>query len=231
MDIYRTDQVLINILKKKRITERKREINKKKYKEIELKELKKKEYNKNKKKKEEKMSKLNIQEALKTYKTTDKRTNYEKVVEWNKIFGVEMNEKPQVKALKERKEMVERGMRLIREEMRELEEAVKKEDMKETYDALCDILVVVYGMGGSLGLDLDRGVHLVNESNMSKSCKTEEEAKETVEWYKKNDKRYDTPTYRKSKCGRYWIVYNKSTGKILKSIKWQEVDFSEELKL
>ena len=38
-------------------------------------------------------------------------------------------------------------MKLIREEVEELEDAVKNHDLTETIDALSDILYVVYGMG------------------------------------------------------------------------------------
>ena len=102
-------------------------------------------------------------------------------------------------------------------------------DMVETLDALSDILYVVYGMGASLGLDLDRGMGLVHQSNMSKSCKSEEEAQATVDNYATDD-RYDSPAYRKSPDGKYWVVYNKSTGKILKSINYKAVDFTDMLK-
>jgi len=170
---------------------------------------------------------LNTQEALKTFKTLNKRTNFEKVLDWNKTFDIETYEEPQKDIFCKNPELVNYRMNLIREEVGELEDAVKTHNMVETYDALSDILFVVYGMGASLGLDLDKGLHLVNESNMSKSCKTEEEAIKTVEWYKKNEERYDSPMYRKSKNGKYWIVYNKSTNKILKNVSWKTVNFEE----
>ena len=47
-------------------------------------------------------------------------------------------------------------MGLIREEMKELEEAVSNRDRKETIDALTDILYVVYGMGDCVGINLDK---------------------------------------------------------------------------
>ena len=60
---------------------------------------------------------------------------------------------------------------------------------------------------------------------MSKLCLTEELAKETVEWYKKNESRYDSPTYRESFDKKYYVVFNKSTGKILKSINYTPACF------
>jgi phosphoribosyl-ATP pyrophosphohydrolase len=119
---------------------------------------------------------------------------------------------------------VEGRMKLIREEMKELEAAVKDKDYVETADALADILYVVYGMGTAIGMNLDTIFDLVHKSNMSKLCTTEQEAKDTVEWYKNNNTEYDSPTYRQT--DKYFIVYNKSTGKILKSINYKPVDLT-----
>lgn len=160
----------------------------------------------------------------------DSRTNYQKVVDWNNTFGIPVKNSPDTEIFNRDPKLVEYRMSLIREEMKELEEAIKKGDMNETVDALSDILVVVYGAGASFGINLDKSMHLVNDSNMSKSCISEQEAIETVEWYKKNEPRYDSPTYRKAEKGEYWIVYNESTQKILKCINWKTVNFSEFIK-
>jgi len=106
--------------------------------------------------------------------------------------------------------------------------AVSEKNYIETIDALGDILYVVYGMGASIGVDLDEAFRLIHESNMSKLCSTEEEAIETVDWYTKNYNPetlpYDSPAYRLSDDGKFWVVYNKSSGKILKSINYHPVD-------
>jgi predicted HAD superfamily Cof-like phosphohydrolase len=159
----------------------------------------------------------------------DNKTNYQKVVEFNEVFGVPVAKEPQLEVFDKDPKLVKLRMDLIREEMKELEESVEQKDMTETLDALSDILYVVYGMGASLGLDLDRGMGLVHTSNMSKSCTSEEEAIATVDNYVKNDDRYDSPAYRKSPDGKYWVVYNESSGKILKNINYKAVDFKEML--
>jgi hypothetical protein len=100
--------------------------------------------------------------------------------------------------------------------------------MLETVDALTDIMYVVLGMGYSLNIDLDKSFNIVHESNMSKMCSSEEKAIQTVEWYKKNDNRYDTPTYRKNSNGNF-IVYNESTRKILKSIDYTPANLNSVL--
>ena len=38
---------------------------------------------------------------------------------------------------------------------------------------------------------------------------------------------YPTPDYKKSKDGKYYIVYNKDSGKILKNRDYKEVDFTK----
>ena len=86
------------------------------------------------------------------------------------------------------------------------------------------LLYQVNLMGCSIGVNLDDAFNIVHSSNMSKVCPSEELAKETVAWYLTNDDRYKTPDYRESEYG--WIVFNKDTGKILKSIKYTPTDFS-----
>merc|ERR1711966_293822 len=127
-------------------------------------------------------------------------------------------------------------LKLIEEEVKELADAMKEKDMVETIDALGDILYVVYGSGGAFGVDLDRAFDLIHKSNMTKLCKTEEEAKETVEWYKKHyipggKYPYDTPAYRLSPDGQYYVVFNESSGKILKSVNYSQVKFDSILPL
>ena len=57
---------------------------------------------------------------------------------------------------------------LIKEELDELTEAMKKKDLLEVADALTDILYVTYGAGHAFGIDLDKCFNEVQNSNMSK---------------------------------------------------------------
>lgn len=114
---------------------------------------------------------------------------------------------------------------LIDEEVSELAEAIRAHDFHETVDALTDILFVCYGFFEVLGVDADVAFHEVYRSNMSKFCDTEEDAQKSVEYYKTlKDSPYDSPVYEKR--GKYWIIFNKSTGKILKNVKWIHPNFS-----
>lgn len=162
-------------------------------------------------------------------------TSFEKVVDFNFQFGVLPSKdlKPKLNIFDNDPKQVEFCLKLIREEVSELEAAVKDKDFVETVDALADITYVVFGMAARLGVNLDEAFNLVHENNMSKLCMTEKEAQETVEDYKTGVGKlygYDSPKYRKAPdntdgTGK-WIVYNESTHKILKSIKWKPVDLS-----
>ena len=100
------------------------------------------------------------------------------------------------------------------------------EDFQKVENSLVKMLDFTYSLGNMLGIDLDQSFNIVHESNMSKLCKDEETAKKTVEWYKQNESRYDSPNYRpcESQTGKF-VVFNESTGKILKSIEYTPADF------
>ena len=57
---------------------------------------------------------------------------------------------------------------LIKEELSELEEAMKTKNLQEVADALTDILYVTYGAGYAYGVDLDQCFKEVQRANMSK---------------------------------------------------------------
>jgi len=159
------------------------------------------------------------------------KTNFEKVVKFNKLFGVTVNNMPQTEITTSNPMLVKLRLALITEEYHELLDACNNNDFPEIIDALSDILYVVYGMGASIGVNLDKSFGAVHCSNMSKLCRTEEEAIETVkhyqEQYEQNKSPYDTPSIRPGNEAKdYWVVYNKSTGKILKNINYHPVDFS-----
>lgn len=63
---------------------------------------------------------------------------------------------------------VELRMRLLREEMQELEEAVEAKDFAKAIDALGDIDYIASGTGTEWGVDLDPIFDLIHEANMNK---------------------------------------------------------------
>ena len=153
-------------------------------------------------------------------------TNFNKVREFNTTAGHPCPTEEQRNIVVDRPQRVNLRLKLIKEEVSELEESVQQNNFTEIKDALGDILYVVYGMGLEFGIDLDNVFSLIHESNMTKFCKTEEEAQKTVEWYKENEKRYKSPTYRKAEGCEYWVVYNADDDKILKSINYHPVDLN-----
>ena len=91
-------------------------------------------------------------------------TNFEKVGLFMKTFGQEVKSKTDFAIDK----INELRVNLIVEELEELKVAVKNKDLKETVDALTDILYVTYGAGHAFGVDLDKCFEEVQKSNMSK---------------------------------------------------------------
>ena len=91
-------------------------------------------------------------------------TNFEKVGLFMKTFGQEVKTKPSLSTEK----INQLRIGLINEELEELQEAIKNNDLKETVDALTDILYVTYGAGHAFGVNLDECFDEVQRSNMSK---------------------------------------------------------------
>jgi predicted HAD superfamily Cof-like phosphohydrolase len=113
---------------------------------------------------------------------------------------------------------------LIAEELEEFEAAIKEKDIVAVADALCDIQYVLSGAILEFGLG-DRFKQLFEEvqrSNMSKACKSEEEAKRTVEHYLKKD---GTECYYR-KEGDTWLVYRKTDNKTIKSIGYSPANLA-----
>ena len=91
-------------------------------------------------------------------------SNFNKVGTFMKIFGQEVKSKPSFSSDKINKLRID----LIKEELKELQEAMKNNDLLEVADALTDILYVTYGAGHAFGIDLDKCFDEVQNSNMSK---------------------------------------------------------------
>ena len=91
-------------------------------------------------------------------------SNFNKVGTFMKTFGQEVKTKPSFSSDKINKLRID----LIKEELDELQEAMKNNDLLEVADALTDILYVAYGAGHAFGIDLDKCFDEVQNSNMSK---------------------------------------------------------------
>ena len=91
-------------------------------------------------------------------------TNFEKVGIFMKTFGQELKTKSELSTEKINKLRIS----LIEEELDELKQAIKENNIKEVADALTDILYVTYGAGHAFGINLDKCFEEVQNSNMSK---------------------------------------------------------------
>lgn len=97
--------------------------------------------------------------------------------------------------------------------------------IKETFDAILDLLVVVYGAANVFNFDsaVREGMGEVYFSNMSKVCKNREELVATIAKYRKEGILLNTM---KTADGKF-IVKNRDTGKLLKSISYKEPQIKE----
>ena len=91
-------------------------------------------------------------------------SNFKEVKKFMETFGQKVETKPQFPDEK----TMQLRFDLIKEELSELEEAMKTKNLKEIADALTDILYVTYGAGYAYGIDLDKCFTEVQRANMSK---------------------------------------------------------------
>ena len=91
-------------------------------------------------------------------------SNFDDVKTFMQTFGQEVK----IKAEFPEEKIVKLRYDLIKEELNELQNAIKTKNLKEIADALTDILYVTYGAGHAYGIDLDKCFNEVQQSNMSK---------------------------------------------------------------
>lgn len=125
----------------------------------------------------------------------------------------------------------------VRQLLKIYELAVKGEMNPEeiTFDNIKIILMginlKVLHLADLLGYNYKAAFKIVHEANMSKFCETEDQALQSIEYYKTSSYKdeYRFPDYRLSKDGNYYIIFNNdksdqplNAGKILKNIYWKE---------
>ena len=120
----------------------------------------------------------------------------------------------------------------IHKENCELEVTLRKalledKDIVTVYITTMCMIVNEYKLGIRLGYNVDKVFDIVHSSNMSKVCRTQQEAQDTVQSYlnkiASGDNTYDSPYYYEN--NGYYIVKNKSSGKSLKSVNYTAVKF------
>jgi len=150
------------------------------------------------------------------------KTNFNMVK--NQTNYINLN-RPVSELFNDHKKQVNISLSLIKVHLKLLQNSLETFNYNEIVVNLVNLTYHTYELGCILNIDLDKSFNIVHKSNMSKLCNTIEEAKLTVENYTENDTRYDTPSYRKSDLGDYYVVYNESTNKILKSINYTPANF------
>ena len=151
---------------------------------------------------------------------------FKDVVTMNEAFGSEKGDPKDIQWVRVRAQADN-----ILDEYEELLEALKRQDITETRDALCDILVFTLGAYHFIGHDADEDMRVVYESNMSKFCKTQQEVWDTQQYY------FDLgiETYTGGELPAMWVKsvkqqkdkYGKNypQGKFLKCVNWKEPEF------
>jgi predicted HAD superfamily Cof-like phosphohydrolase len=143
------------------------------------------------------------------------------VAEFHRTFKHPIQEKPIIPA----RERANLRVSLLAEELKELQQAIEDDDLVEVADALCDLQYVLAGAILEFGL-ADRFKSLFDEvhrSNMSKACKTIDEAEQTIAHYLAKD---NTEAHYKEMDGLF-LVYRTADNKTLKSIAYSPAAINE----
>lgn len=142
------------------------------------------------------------------------------VAEFHKTFQHPILEKPTIPS----EERCNLRVSLLAEELKELEEAIKDRDLVEIADALCDLQYVLSGAVLEFGLaeKFNELFEEVQRSNMSKACKTKEEAERTMKHYL--DKGVNS--FYEEKEGKF-LVFREGDRKTLKSVAYSPANLKD----
>ncbi len=143
------------------------------------------------------------------------------VAKFHQMFDLPISDQPSIPS----PERCELRVNLIEEELQELKEAIAQGDIIEAADAFADLQYVLSGAILEFGL-ADRFKSLFDEvqrSNMSKVCKTLEEAEATLAHYREK-KQTDGLIVKKDD---QYLVFRSSDRKVLKSINYSQAALDE----
>lgn len=143
------------------------------------------------------------------------------VAAFHRTFQHPVLEEPQIPP----PERAQLRVNLLQEELDEFRQAIQAGDLVEVADALCDLQYVLAGaiLEFGLGEKFPELFAEVQRSNMSKACKSEEEALATQQYYLERD---GTESYIK-KAGDLWLVFRKGDNKTLKSVNYSPARLKE----
>jgi len=147
----------------------------------------------------------------------------ENVAEFHTTFHLPVLDAPQIPDA----DRCRLRINLLREELRELEEAIAADDLTECADAFADIQYVLsgaileFGMGEKFGAIFEE----VHRSNMSKTCATMAEAEATVAHYAEQGQAGIIEP-----SGDVFLVYRTDDRKVLKNKHYSPADVAGLLK-
>jgi len=143
------------------------------------------------------------------------------VAQFHKTFNLPIVDVPSIPE----KVRCDLRINLLEEELSELKTAIEENDLVEVIDALCDIQYVLSGAIHEFGFGqkFKQMFEEVQRSNMSKTCKTEEEAIATQKHYRDKNGTVSEIIQRHEE----YIVYRKEDGKVLKSVKYSPADLKQ----
>lgn len=143
----------------------------------------------------------------------------EDVAEFHRTFHLPVLDTPQIPDA----DRCRLRVNLLREELKELEEAIANNDLVEAADAFADIQYVLSGAILEFGLgEQFRGLfEEVHRSNMSKTCATREEAEATVLHYREKGQEGSIEA-----SGDVFLVYRTDDRKVLKNVHYSPADLA-----
>lgn len=140
--------------------------------------------------------------------------NYiKKVKEFHEQFEAPIKSTPQIP--KDRKKL---RLSLLKEELKELEEAIRDNDLVGVLDAFCDLQYVLSGAILEFGMHeiFEGAFQEVHFSNMSKACSNKRDVSLTVEKYL--DENIDVKV---KPVGSKYVILRKKDNKVLKNINYR----------
>lgn len=139
------------------------------------------------------------------------------VAEFHRTFNLPVVERPAIPDA----DRCRLRINLLREELKELEEAIAQNDLVECADAFADLQYVLsgaileFGMGERFRAIFEE----VHRSNMSKTCATREEAEETLIHYASRGQAGVV-----NPSGKVFLVHRTDDGKVLKNVRYSPAD-------
>jgi len=165
-------------------------------------------------------------EEMNTIGKYEKRDVVDLVRHWRSVFGLKLSDgRPSMPE----NDVINSCVDLLNEEVDELMTALMEGNVREVKDGGADVLFSLIQLMECCNIDIKDVTEAVYESNMSKLCKTIDEARNTVKAYgngthpNKPNEKIDCYIQRN---GSFWIVRRESDKKVMKSLSFQEPRFN-----